>query len=56
MRFTILARVVVAAASVTLVAAATLEQRERDDSGLPKIGEPFFVLRVSTRAVVSPVP
>ena len=59
MRFAVLARVVVAAASVTLVAASTLERRELEDLRSP---DTLFlppvpaVRKVSTRAVVAPVP
>ena len=56
MRFAVLARVVVAAACVTLVAAATLEQRELEDSRSPDTLFVPFAGKVSTRAVVAPVP
>ena len=59
MHFAVLARVVVAAASVTLVAAATLERRELEDLRSPETPPiPIVpaVRKVSTWAVVAPVP
>ena len=69
MRFAVLAKVVVAAACVTLVAAATLDRREPqfgglnftqlfdNTSGIVVSGtDPSPNRRVSPRAVVAPVP
>ena len=56
MRFAVLARVVVAAACVTLVAASTLERRELEDLRSPDTLFVRAVVKVSTRAVVAPVP
>ena len=68
MRFAVLARVVMAAACVTLVAAATLERREPQlrnsklvDTLVARADTVFDDLSsnkagVSTRAVVAPVP
>ena len=56
MRFAVLARVVMAAACVTLVAASTLEWRELEDLKSPDTLFVRAVEKVSTRAVVAPVP